>query len=53
MRGHGVDQVRGHVPQVGNDRAETEGDLAWPVSGAQQAAIHKIIERSHAHAEPR
>jgi hypothetical protein len=51
--GHGLEQVRGHVLQVGPDRAEAEGDLARLVPGFERAAIYEIIEYGHPGTEDR
>src|SRR5689334_10219437 len=49
--GHGPDQVRRHVAEIGQDRAEAEGDLTWPVPGAERTAVDQIVEGGRARAE--
>jgi len=46
QHGHGLDQVSWHIPQVGTQRGEAEGDLPWPAAGPQRAAVPAAISEA-------
>src|ERR1017187_26848 len=51
QHGHGLDQVGWHVPEVGTDGAEAEGDLPWPVAGPQRTPVDERVENRNASPE--
>jgi hypothetical protein len=53
QHGHGLDQVRGQLPQVGGHRGDAEGDLARLVPRPERAAVDHVVEGGHARTEER
>ena len=51
QHGYGLDQVGGHVPEVGTEGADAERYLPRPVAGPQRAAVGERVEDRHAGAE--
>ncbi len=45
--------MRRHIPEIGQDCAEAEDNLARPVPGLQRAAVHHVVEQAHTRAEHR